>query len=72
MLLKARLLPTVLTALATSITTPSAGDYTEFSHITSSIRIFCGKFLNISAIEEGRRQRAEGRRFNLEGDSNPS
>jgi hypothetical protein len=23
-------------------------------------------------IEEGRRQRAEGRRFNLEGDSNPS
>jgi hypothetical protein len=23
-------------------------------------------------IEEGRRQEAEGRRFNLEGDSNPS
>jgi hypothetical protein len=23
-------------------------------------------------IEEGRRQKAEGRRFNLEGDSNPS
>jgi hypothetical protein len=28
--------------------------------------------ISITRIEEGRRQRAEGRRFNLEGDSNPS
>jgi len=27
---------------------------------------------SVLPIEEGRRQRAEGRRFNLEGDSNPS